>query len=80
MARVLEADAQARIAGAALLPSLSGNFGATRERAEPSAGGSLNTLTCTARAYRPAIRRIFGAETVTCTMPRWRGEGQPFRS
>jgi len=44
MARVLEADAQARIAGAALLPSLSGNFGATRERAEPSAGGPLKTL------------------------------------
>jgi multidrug efflux system outer membrane protein len=44
MARVLEADAQARIAGAALLPSLSGNFGAERERAEPSAGGPLKTL------------------------------------
>ena len=44
MARVLEADAQARIAGAALLPSLSGNFGATRERAEPSAGGPLKTF------------------------------------
>ena len=44
MARVLEADAQARIAGAALLPSLSGNVGATRERAAPSAGGTLRTF------------------------------------
>jgi len=44
MARVLEADAQARIVGAALLPNLSGNFGATRERAEPSAGGPLKTF------------------------------------
>ena len=33
MARILEADAQARIAGAALLPSLTGDAGATRERA-----------------------------------------------
>lgn len=41
MARVLEADAQARIAGAALLPALSGNFGAERERAPSSAGGPL---------------------------------------
>jgi multidrug efflux system outer membrane protein len=41
MARVLEADAQARIAGAALLPSLAGNFGAERERAPSSAGGPL---------------------------------------
>jgi len=44
MARVLEADAQARIAGAALLPSLTGEFGATRERAQLSTGGPLQTF------------------------------------
>jgi multidrug efflux system outer membrane protein len=44
MARMLEADAQARIAGAALLPSLAANFGATRERAAPAAGGPLTTF------------------------------------
>jgi len=44
MARVLEADAQARIAGAALLPSLSANFGAVRERAAPATGGPLTTF------------------------------------
>jgi NodT family efflux transporter outer membrane factor (OMF) lipoprotein len=44
MARVLEADAQARIAGAALLPSLSGDAGATRERAAPTGGGPYGTF------------------------------------
>jgi NodT family efflux transporter outer membrane factor (OMF) lipoprotein len=43
MARVLEADAQARIAGAALLPSLTANAGATRERTPPTGGGPYNT-------------------------------------
>lgn len=44
IARVREADAQARIAGAALLPSLAADAGATRERAQPSTGGSLTTF------------------------------------
>jgi len=44
VARVLEADAQARIAGAALLPNLSGNADATRERAPPSGGGPYQTF------------------------------------
>ena len=43
MARVLEADAQARIAGAALLPSLTANAGGTRERAPPAGGGPYGT-------------------------------------
>src|SRR5579863_2901406 len=41
MARVLEADAQARIAGAALLPSLAANVDASRQRAQPLAGSAL---------------------------------------
>jgi NodT family efflux transporter outer membrane factor (OMF) lipoprotein len=44
MARILEADAQARIAGAALLPSLTGDAGATRERAPPTGGGPYTTF------------------------------------
>jgi multidrug efflux system outer membrane protein len=44
MARVLEADAQARIAGAALLPSLTADAGATRERAPPAGGGPYSTF------------------------------------
>lgn len=44
MARVLEADAQARIAGAALLPSLSASVDATRQRAQAATGTPLQTL------------------------------------
>ena len=44
MARVLEADAQARIAGAALLPSLTANADGTRERAPPTGGGRVQHL------------------------------------
>ncbi|HEY5020348.1 MAG TPA: efflux transporter outer membrane subunit [Steroidobacteraceae bacterium] len=44
MARVREADAQARIAGAALLPSLAAGASATRERAQPSTGGPTRTF------------------------------------
>jgi NodT family efflux transporter outer membrane factor (OMF) lipoprotein len=44
IARVREADAQARIAGAALLPSLAADAGATRERAQPSTGGPLTSF------------------------------------
>ncbi len=39
MARVQEADAQARIAGAALLPSLDAGATASRQRAQVSGGG-----------------------------------------
>src|ERR1039457_354496 len=44
MARVREADAQARIAGAALLPGLAAGASATRERAQPSTGGPARTF------------------------------------
>jgi multidrug efflux system outer membrane protein len=44
MARVLEADAQARIAGAALLPGLTADAGGTRERAPPTGGGAYSTF------------------------------------
>jgi multidrug efflux system outer membrane protein len=44
VARVREADAQARIAGAALLPGLTAGASATRERAQPSAGGAPRTF------------------------------------
>jgi len=43
VARVQEADAQARIAGAALLPSLTAGASATRQRTQPSTGGPLQT-------------------------------------
>ena len=72
MARVLQADAQARIVGAALLPSLSGNFGAERERAPSSPAGRSGSSMCTARACRPATSWISGAEIVICSMRRWR--------
>ncbi|HEY6453046.1 MAG TPA: efflux transporter outer membrane subunit [Steroidobacteraceae bacterium] len=51
MARVREADAQARIAGAALLPSLTGTASATRERAQPETGGPPRTFD----VFTPAI-------------------------
>jgi multidrug efflux system outer membrane protein len=44
MARVREADAQARIAGAALLPSVGANANVTHERSTTS-GGGLKTFT-----------------------------------
>jgi outer membrane protein, multidrug efflux system len=44
MARVRQADAQARIAGAALLPSLALNGSATRERAPSDTTGPLRTF------------------------------------
>jgi outer membrane protein, multidrug efflux system len=44
MARVREADAQARIAGAALLPSLQATAAATRERAPSDTTGPLQTF------------------------------------
>src|ERR1700693_2762074 len=43
MARVLEADAQARIAGAALLPNLTANAQVTHERAPAMGGGGNST-------------------------------------
>jgi multidrug efflux system outer membrane protein len=51
MARVREADAQARIAGAALLPNLSASGTATRERAPSSTGGPLKTFD----VFNPAL-------------------------
>jgi multidrug efflux system outer membrane protein len=50
MARVREADAQARIAGAPLLPSVQGNANVTHERAS-TAAGRLNTDT----VYEPGL-------------------------
>jgi len=44
MARVRQADAQARIAGAALLPSLTADAGAARQRAQPTGGGAPRTF------------------------------------
>jgi outer membrane protein, multidrug efflux system len=44
IARVRQADAQARIAGAALLPSLEADAGVTRERAQPTGGGPYKTF------------------------------------
>lgn len=44
MARILEADAQARIAGAALLPDLTADAGGMRERAPPAGGGPYSTF------------------------------------
>jgi NodT family efflux transporter outer membrane factor (OMF) lipoprotein len=44
IARVQEADAQARIAGAALLPSLTADAAGARERAQPATGGLPQTF------------------------------------
>ncbi len=44
MARVRQADAQARIAGAALLPNLTADGGAARQRALPTGGGTPRTF------------------------------------
>jgi multidrug efflux system outer membrane protein len=47
IARIVQADAQARIAGAALLPSLSGNANVTRSR--PSSNTGTNAISVTDR-------------------------------
>ena len=57
VARILQADAQARIAGAPLLPSLSADAGATRERAQQAYLTPAGTL-----GSRPATSNTFTAE------------------
>ncbi len=61
MARVRQADAQVAIAGASLLPSLSGSAGATRSRASSSAGSSSSTKGTVKPVYTTSTNTLLNA-------------------
>ncbi|MGH8745350.1 MAG: TolC family protein, partial [Burkholderiales bacterium] len=55
IARVREADAQARIAGAALLPAVAASADATRERSLAASSGTLSTYS----VYSPQVSATY---------------------
>ena len=58
IARIVQADAQARIAGAALLPNLSGSANVTRSR--PSSNTGTNAISVTDRTnYQAALNASY---------------------